>query len=36
MLLKNLSPEFHAVRTATAREPREKMMTLADLGRDQD
>jgi len=36
ILLKNLSPEFHAVRTETAREPRERMMTLADLGRNQD
>lgn len=36
MLLKNLSPEFRTVRTETAREPRERMMTLADLGRNQD
>ena len=36
MLLKHLSSEFHTVRTETAREPRERMMTLADLGRNQD
>ena len=35
MLLKHLSPKFHAVRTKTARKPRERMMTLADLGRNQ-
>jgi hypothetical protein len=36
MLLKHLSSEFHTVRTETAREPRERMMTLADLGQNQD
>jgi hypothetical protein len=36
ILLKTVSPELHAVRTEKAREPRERMMTLADLGRNQD
>jgi hypothetical protein len=36
ILLKNLSSEFHAVRTDIPREPRERMMTLPDLGRKQD
>jgi hypothetical protein len=36
ILLKHLLPEFHPVRTATSREPRERMMTLADLGQKRD
>jgi hypothetical protein len=36
ILLKNLSSEFLAIRTKTARELRERMMTLADLGGNQD
>jgi hypothetical protein len=36
ILLKQLLPEFHAVRSETAWEPRERMMTLADLGQNQD
>jgi hypothetical protein len=36
MLWKHLSLKFHALRTAPAREPRQRMMTLADLGRNQD
>jgi hypothetical protein len=36
ILLKHLLPDFHAVQRETAREPRERMMTLEDLGRNQD
>jgi len=36
ILLKHLSPGFHPVGTETAREPRERMMTLADLSRNKD
>ena len=36
ILLKHLLPMFHPVRTATSREPRERMMTLADLGGNQE
>lgn len=36
ILLKQLSPKFHAVRSEPAWEPRERLMTLADLGRNQD
>jgi hypothetical protein len=36
ILLKHLFPGSHLIRTDTAREPRESMMTLADLGRNQD
>jgi hypothetical protein len=36
LLLKRLSLGFHAARTESTRKPRERMMTLADLGRHQD
>ena len=35
MLLKHLSLDFRALRTEPVREPRERMMTLADLGQSQ-